>query len=516
MSREQLVIDREGARLRRYIWLLILFWTAAICVSVSWNLFQLNRSTEEMGRIQARVAFEKDVLYRRWNALHGGAYAAVDDETLPNPYLDVPERDIQTTSGRLLTLINPAYMTRQVHELGVKESGVQGHITSLNPIRPENAADRWERIALQAFEEGETEVSAVLDINGVTTLRLMRPLMTEASCLRCHAVQGYEEGDIRGGISVSIPMSPLEATAQRYVTSLAWAHGVLWSLGLLGIGLGGRRLDRGIRERNRAEDALRESNRLLEKTLAELEEAQERMMRQERLAAVGQLAAGIAHDFNNILASIVLYTQLSLRAPDVPAEIRKRLGVIGEQADLAADLVQQMLDFGRKAIIARRPFSLSLFLKEVVDLLERSLPESVRISLDCGTGEHIINADRTRVQRAIANLARNAHEAMPRGGELHIALSRATGDGIECVTCGQIVEGEWVRMTVTDTGAGIPPDVLPRIFEPFFTTRAPLGSGLGLAQVYGIVKQHGGHIGVETRVGHGTTFALYWPLFEEG
>lgn len=152
MSRKQLVIDREGARLRRFIWLLILFWTAAICVSVSWNLFQLNRSTEEMGRIQARAAFEKDVLYRRWNALHGGAYVVVDDETLPNPYLDVPERDIQTTSGRLLTLINPAYMTRQVHELGVKESGVQGHNIAVSKA---TAGDGIECVTCGRIAEGE-------------------------------------------------------------------------------------------------------------------------------------------------------------------------------------------------------------------------------------------------------------------------------------------------------------------------------------------------------------------------
>jgi CheY-like chemotaxis protein len=113
------------------------------------------------------------------------------------------------------------------------------------------------------------------------------------------------------------------------------------------------------------------------------------------------------------------------------------------------------------------------------------------------------------------NLALNARDAMTKGGELHIAVSRTTAaDSIKCVTCGQVVAGDWVMVTVKDTGTGIPPDVLPHIFEPFFTTKAPLGSGLGLAQVYGIVKQHGGHVYVETEVGQGTTFRLYWPTLQ--
>jgi signal transduction histidine kinase/CheY-like chemotaxis protein len=264
--------------------------------------------------------------------------------------------------------------------------------------------------------------------------------------------------------------------------------------------------------------ALRESHHQLEQTLTELQETQERLVHQERLAAVGQLAAGIAHDFNNILASIVLYTQMSLLEPGLSAQLRERLEIITEQSNRAAELVQQILDFGRRALIERRPLNLVPFLEGAINLLKRTLPESIHITLGCGAGEYIINADSTRIQQAIVNLALNAREAMPGGGELHIAVSRATvADEIKCVTCGRITRGEWVQVTVSDTGTGIPPDVLPHIFEPFFTTRAPLGSGLGLAQVYGIVKQHEGHIDVRTHVetggkqSTGTTFILYWP-----
>lgn len=268
-----------------------------------------------------------------------------------------------------------------------------------------------------------------------------------------------------------------------------------------------------ITERKLAEEALRESNRRLEETLAELRETQERMMHQERLAAVGQLAAGIAHDFNNILASIVLYTQMSLRT-ELPPPIRQRLEIIAQQTDRAADLVQQILDFGRRAVLERQPLMLDSFLKEVVKLLQRTLPENIQIDLTLDAGEHLILADPTRIQQVVVNLALNARDAMPNGGKLHISLARIVGQTLHCVDCGPVFGGEWVEIAVADTGTGIPPEVLPHIFEPFFTTRAPLGHGLGLAQVYGLVNQHNGHLAVETQVGVGTTFRLYWPALQ--
>ncbi|MCJ7739591.1 MAG: ATP-binding protein, partial [Anaerolineae bacterium] len=227
----------------------------------------------------------------------------------------------------------------------------------------------------------------------------------------------------------------------------------------------------------------------------------------------GQLAAGIAHDFNNIMAVIVLYTQMELSMPDIPPRLRDRLQTILRQAHLAADLVQQILDFGRRAVLERRPMDLGLFLDEMIKLLGRTVPESIRIALSCGTDDYTVSADPTRMQQVLMNLAINARDAMPEGGKLRITLSRvAATDEIRCATCGEVVGGEWISIAVADTGSGIPPDVLPYIFEPFFTTKAPgQGSGLGLAQVHGIVKQHKGHIDVASTMEEGTTFTFYLP-----
>jgi len=240
-------------------------------------------------------------------------------------------------------------------------------------------------------------------------------------------------------------------------------------------------------------------------------EIQKRIQQQDRLASVGQLAAGIAHDFNNIMAVIVLYAQMGLRLPDLPPKLRERLTTISRQAEHATDLIQQILDFSRRAVLERRPMGLVPFLKEQVRLLERTLPESIKVDLAYSADEHTVNADPTRMQQVIMNLAVNARDAMPAGGELRIRLDRLQIRPGEAPPLHGMEAGEWVRVTVSDTGAGIPPEVLPHIFDPFFTTKAPLGTGLGLAQVYGIVKQHEGEVDVTTKVGHGTTFTIYLP-----
>src|SRR4030042_5614527 len=220
----------------RYSKMFTVLWTVIIAASLIWSLIRTKEETLEGAYIQAHISYVKDILYRRWNARRGGVYVPVTEETQPNPYLsDVPERDLITPSGRYLTLINPAYMTRQVYELMKENYGVRGHITSLNQIRPENKPDTWETQALRAFESGKTEISSIEKIEGKEYFRLMHPFVTEENCLKCHAKQGYKEGAIRGGISVSIPMEPLRAIENRHIWTFAAVHGLLWLVGFGGI-----------------------------------------------------------------------------------------------------------------------------------------------------------------------------------------------------------------------------------------------------------------------------------------
>lgn len=259
------------------------------------------------------------------------------------------------------------------------------------------------------------------------------------------------------------------------------------------------------------EVALEESNQQLETALSELKDAQSQMIQQERVAAVGQLAAGIAHDFNNILISITLSADMLQNSIELSGKDREKIEIIQEQSKRAADLTQQILDFSRRSVLKRKDINLGEFLESSQLLLRRTLPENIHLSLYNTKKRYIVNADTSRLQQVVLNLAINARNAMPDGGELLIDAGRLTVAEDEPRPLLQMTAGHWVHFSVSDNGVGIPEEQLEHIFEPFFTTRAPLGSGLGLSQVDGIVKQLGGHIGVETEVGYGTKFTIYLP-----
>jgi len=256
---------------------------------------------------------------------------------------------------------------------------------------------------------------------------------------------------------------------------------------------------------------------LVLRDITEERAVQEQLHQQERLAAVGQLAAGIAHDFNNLLQGIIGFADLLQRKPDLDAGTQRGLEVIGTQGQRAAELVRQILDFSRRSVVDQRPVDLLTLVQETVLLLQRTLPEHIRFSLEHEAGEFRVNADVARLQQVLTNLAVNARDAMPDGGQLRFNLSHHTVHDDDRLPFPDMSPGDWVTLAITDTGNGIPPDDLPHIFEPFFTTKeVGQGTGLGLAQVYGIIKQHNGHIDVESPSGSGadgTTFTIYLPAW---
>ncbi|MCB1919305.1 MAG: EAL domain-containing protein [Candidatus Competibacteraceae bacterium] len=228
-------------------------WTLLIFGLMLWQSYDNWMSTWRTAKGQAEESYRRDILYRRWVTLHGGVYVPITEHTPPNPYLQVPERDFAAPSGKTLTLINPAYMTRQVHELAMAIDGTQAHITSLNPIRPGNAPDAWEQQTLRAFEQGQTEQVSLETLNGASYLRFMRPMITEKNCLKCHAEQGYREGNIRGGISVSLPWRPYRQAFFHQAAMTVTGYSLLWGLGVLGLAWTRRRLGEELVERQQAE-----------------------------------------------------------------------------------------------------------------------------------------------------------------------------------------------------------------------------------------------------------------------
>ncbi len=239
-----------GARvdaIDRHVVSIAICWTVAILCSFAWLCRQERRNVQAIALAEAKATYQKDALYRRWATKQGGFYVPISRETPPSPYLShIPERDIVTPSGRRLTLVNPAYMTRQVFEFASQDTSqlVRGHITSLKPIRPENAADPWEREALLSFQNGAKDASVVQTIDGRQYLRFMRPFLTETGCLKCHAHQGYKLGDVRGGISATVAIDEYTAYSRNVIAGGAATHGVIWLMGLGIVGFGRRALSR--------------------------------------------------------------------------------------------------------------------------------------------------------------------------------------------------------------------------------------------------------------------------------
>jgi diguanylate cyclase (GGDEF)-like protein/PAS domain S-box-containing protein len=222
----------------RYYWLLpLLFWAVLAALSLAWNLGDIDHHRRELVTNRARFIFKMVESMRLWNARHGGLYAEVTAGTPPNPHLEVKERDLETPSGRRLTLVNPAYMTRQLGAVIDEITGVRIHITSLKPINPDNKATPWEAAALQQFEEDRNmqEWSAfTLNRSKQEHFRYMAPLVTKKACLKCHEKQGYQVGDIRGGISVTFPPGPLlSPIKQQYRNHIATHIGVFLLLCVL-------------------------------------------------------------------------------------------------------------------------------------------------------------------------------------------------------------------------------------------------------------------------------------------
>ncbi len=305
---------------------IICVWSLLILISWIWLTQVIRSGTLETARIEARTVFRNDVTYRRWNAIHGGVYAPVTPETPPNKYLKIKNREIKTPDGILLTKINPAYMTRQVHELAGQTYGHKGHITSLNPLRPQNAPDAWETGALKRFEKGETEVSSLEIIDKINHLRFMRPLITEKSCLNCHAEQGYKLGEIRGGISVSIPMAAHTAVEKANVMILGLIYAFLWTIGVSGTLLGIFFLNRQIQKRQQAEAMV---------------------MQHEKMEGVMEMAGAVCHELNQPLQMILGNSEIMLLDLEPDNPLSKRIINIQNQVKRMSRMTRNLIQVTR-------------------------------------------------------------------------------------------------------------------------------------------------------------------------
>ena len=256
---------------------------------------------------------------------------------------------------------------------------------------------------------------------------------------------------------------------------------------------------RDITARKRAEDALFES--------------ESKLRQSQKMESIGTLAGGIAHDFNNILTSIIGYTELALTDVEKGSLIEENLQEVRKGGNRARDLVKQILTFARQGEKELSPIRVNHIAEEALKLIRSTIPTSIQIEQNIAS-ESSIMGDPTRIHQIFMNLCTNAAQAMEdAGGILKVSLTDVSLDAGLSGTLGSLKPGEYLELTVSDSGIGISPDAIESIFEPYYTTKEPgQGTGMGLAMVHGILKSHGGEIDVESEVGKGTAFKIYLPL----
>jgi PAS domain S-box-containing protein len=248
--------------------------------------------------------------------------------------------------------------------------------------------------------------------------------------------------------------------------------------------------------------------------ITERRQLEEQFRQSQKMEAVGQLAGGVAHDFNNLLAVMRLNVELIIAsAEQLDTLTTECLNEIMAAAESAGSLIRQLLLFSRKQVVQMRDLDVNGTVTSLTRMLQRIIGADVQLSSRLHVAPLITHADPGMLDQVLVNLAVNARDAMPEGGELIIQTTEENVDGRSHRLHADAAPGRYACLKVRDTGVGIPPEILPRIFEPFFTTKEPgRGTGLGLATVFGIVKQHGGFITVESEVGKGTEFRVYLPV----
>jgi len=499
------VILRE----RRWWLLLLAVWTLVVGLALQSHIARIDQQSMQIALEGDRNMFRTVVLTRNWNSSHGGVYVPVTAKTQPNPYLDHPRRDLMTTDGVALTMVNPAYMTRLIAEMAESDSGAIFRLTSLKPVRPENAPDNWEAKALLAFEQGIKEFSGVELTPKGEMLRYMAPLLVKESCLACHARQGYKIGDIRGGISISQPYAPIATATHTSEREAILTYGTGFALV---VGLGWLLLE-----------MLRRRWHELAGKIQELEDTQGQLLQSEKLASIGQLAAGVAHEINNPvgfvnsnLGTLGKYSgqlielleacrtgkadDASFAAADfdyLKTDIADLLKESQEGLGRVRKIVADLKDFSRVDQAEWQDADLNAGIESTLNVVWNEIKYKAEVVRDYGELPPVPCLP-AQINQVVMNLLVNAAQSIESKGRI-------------CVRTGH--DAQWAWIEIEDNGKGMTPEVMQRIFEPFYTTKpVGKGTGLGLSLAYDIVRKHGGRLEVSSEPGQGSLFRVSLPL----
>jgi two-component system NtrC family sensor kinase len=504
----------------------IIFIGTIITVFYGYILYRTSTFDEAMilkqAEQQARMLYKQILLTRQWASDHNGLFILEQKGVEPNPYLDLPA--LTDGQGRTFYLRNPAMITRELSQYAKKDGLGFFRVTSLNPINPGNRPDPFEYEALQAFDRGAEEIIDVDITDEGKTVRFIAPLKVTYSCLGCHATHGYKEGDIRGGLSITIPINWAESLIRENIHSLTLI-GVL-SVLFVTVALFSMfelLIMHRVRKLSSAMDAFPEElpdkhivpsvfrDELdvvnenfvlfcdrLKKSQEDLLKARNRAHLSEKMASLGILTAGIAHEVNNPLGGMLNCVKIMRENPGDRELVDRYLPLLDKGLRQIELIMRQLLNFGRTEPLQIRRVDLTSLINECVELLSFKLKKiTVETRLEVSR-DYLLDAE--ALKQIIINIGLNAIQAMRDGGVITIVCREIENDLV---------------ITFRDTGIGIPEQNLAHIFDPFFTTKdVGEGTGLGLAVTYSLVQRMHGNITVESVEGEGTVFTVTIPVIK--
>jgi signal transduction histidine kinase len=506
----------------------IIFIGAIISAFYLFMLYRTSVFDEKMilkqAEQQARMLHKQILLTRQWAADHNGLFVLQGKGVEANPYLKLPE--VTDDQGQTYYLRNPAMITRELSAYAKRDGLGHFRVTSLNPVNPDNKPDEFEKAALQAFTEDVDEIIDVEKTDQGRIVRFIAPLRVSESCLGCHARHGYSLGDIRGGLSITIPIDWAEDLIKRNINSLIFISvaSILIVTAALFLMFESLIVHR-IRRLSQAMDSFPEDppeqyllpsvfrDELdsvsgtfvlfcdrLKKSQDELLKSKAQAHQSEKLASLGILTAGIAHEVNNPLGGMLNCVQSMRENPSDRELVERYLPLLDKGLRQIETIMRQLLNFGRIEPLNIRMVNLQVLFDECTVLLSYKLKNIDLSTCISVSGEYLLDAE--ALKQIIINIGLNAIQAMPDGGNLTIDCHQS--------------EGRLV-LVFRDTGIGIPAENMPHIFDPFYTTKGVgEGTGLGLAVTYTLVQRMNGTIAVESTPEVGTVFTISLNILPRG
>ncbi len=466
---------------------------------------------------QARMLHKQILLTRKWVAEHNGVFVMKGAGVESSPFL--LNAEISDKMGQHYVKRNPAMVTRELSAYAQREGVSSFRVTSLLPLNKVNAPDDFERASLHLFEKGVPEVSKIQSGVDGKILRYIAPLVVESSCLDCHHDQGYVVGDIRGGLSITIPVDWAFASIARnnrlllgigigtilivgIIIFLMFEFLVGRRLGMLSLAMERYPEDGEVGELPRGADEVGQLAgkfgdlcARLTSSQGQLDRAREQVFQNEKLCALGRLTAGIAHEINNPLGGMQNCVKSMREDPDDQEMARRYLELLDKGLVRIGCTVRQLLNFGRREPLQLRRLDVDELVRDCFALIGHSL-KGIELCLNLNLNQPYL-VDGEALKQVVVNIGLNAVQAMPGGGGL---------------TVHSATDESFIVLTFKDSGYGIETDNLDKIFDPFFTTKGVgEGTGLGLSITHSLVQRMQGLITVDSEVGQGTTFRIKIP-----